>query len=108
MGPEKTLEKSSPVLAWLLNPHRELSHFTFLLPPNRTCEIRQRHQERHNLPTADREPRRGGRFPGFRTFGVLACLKMSYAAGRGSGGVADGLLPEYNSIVGAWVLEVSR
>lgn len=35
---------------------------------------------------------------------------MSYAAvGRGGGaGGPHGLLPEYNSIVGAWVLEVSR
>ncbi|CAN0166032.1 unnamed protein product [Ectocarpus sp. 12 AP-2014] len=34
---------------------------------------------------------------------------MSYAVGRGGGaGGPNGLLPEYNSIVGAWVLEVSR
>ncbi|CAM9099736.1 unnamed protein product [Ectocarpus sp. 4 AP-2014] len=34
---------------------------------------------------------------------------MSYAVSRGGGaGGPNGLLPEYNSIVGAWVLEVSR
>lgn len=32
----------------------------------------------------------------------------SYVGGRGAGGTPHGLLPEYNSIVGAWVLEVSR
>ncbi|CAB1105139.1 unnamed protein product [Ectocarpus sp. CCAP 1310/34] len=33
---------------------------------------------------------------------------MSYADSRGGGaGGPNGLLPEYNSVVGAWVLEVS-
>ncbi|CAM9383637.1 unnamed protein product [Scytosiphon promiscuus] len=33
---------------------------------------------------------------------------MNYGVDRGATGGPNGLLPEYNSIVGAWVLEVSR
>lgn len=46
---------------------------------------------------------------GPRTSWSLACRLMNSYPGRGGGSVGQqGLLPEYDSIVGAWVLEKSR